>query len=55
MLVEVKNKEMLYQAMKKMLHCSREEREKMGKAGREKMKREFRKEAVVERTVRSLE
>lgn len=28
---------------------------KMGKAGREKMKREFRKEAVVERTVRSLE
>ena len=38
-----------------MLHCSREEREKMGKAGREKMKREFRKEAVVERTVRSLE
>ena len=55
LLVEVKNKEMLYQAMKKMLHCSREEREKMGKAGREKMKREFRKEAVVERTVRSLE
>ena len=54
LLVEVKNKEMLYQAMKKMLHCSREEREKMGKAGREKMKREFRKEAVVERTVRSL-
>lgn len=55
LLVEVKNKEMLYQAMKKMLHCSREERAKMGKAGREKMKREFRKEAVVERTVRSLE
>ena len=55
LLVEAKNKEMLYQAMKKMLHCSREEREKMGKAGREKMKREFRKEAVVERTVRSLE
>ncbi len=55
LLVEVKNKEMLYQAMKKMLHCSREEREEMGKAGREKMKREFRKEAVVERTVRSLE
>ena len=55
LLVEVRNKEMLYQAMKKMLHCSREEREKMGKAGREKMKREFRKEAVVERTVRSLE
>ena len=55
LLVEAKNKEMLYQAMKKMLHCSREEREEMGKAGREKMKREFRKEAVVERTVRSLE
>lgn len=55
LLVEAKNKEMLYQAMKKMLHCSREEREKMGKAGREKMKREFRKEAVVDRTVRSLE
>ncbi len=54
LLVEVQNKEMLYQAMKKMLHYSREEREKMGKAGREKMEREFRKEVVVERTVRSL-
>lgn len=53
-LVEAKNKEMLYQAMKEMLHCSREERERMGKMGREKMEREFRKEAVVERTVRSL-
>ena len=55
LLVEVKNKEMLYQEMKKMLHCSREERERMGKAGREKMERDFRKEAVVEKTVRSLE
>ena len=40
-LVEAKNKEMLYQAMKEMLHCSREERERMGKMGREKMEREF--------------
>lgn len=55
LLVEEKNKEMLYQAMKKMLHYSREEREKMGQAGREKMEREFRREAVVEKTIRSLE
>lgn len=54
LLVEAKNKEMLYQAMKEMLHRSREEREMMGKWGREKMEREFRKEAVVEKTVRSL-
>ena len=54
LLVEVKNKEMLYDAMKEMLHCSREEREQMGQAGREKMEREFRKEVVVEKTVQSL-
>lgn len=53
-LVEAKKKEMLYRAMKEMLHCSREERARMGKRGREKMEREFRKEAVVERTVQSL-
>jgi galacturonosyltransferase len=45
---------MLYDAMKEMLHCSREEREQMGQAGREKMEREFRKEVVVEKTVQSL-
>ena len=54
MLVEVKNKEMLYDAMKEMLHCSREEREQMGQTGREKMEREFRKDVVVEKTVQSL-
>ena len=45
---------MLYDAMKEMLHCSREEREQMGQAGGEKMGREFRKEVVGEKTVQSL-
>ena len=45
---------MLYDAMKEMLHCSREEREQMGQAGREKMERENRKEEVVEKPVQSL-
>lgn len=53
-LVEAKRKEMLYHAMKQMLHTSRAEREQMGKRGREKMEREFRKEGVVERTVREI-
>ena len=54
LLVEVKNKKMLYDAMFVMLHCSREERELMVQAGREKMEREFLKEVVVEKTVQSL-
>ncbi|MGN1014582.1 MAG: glycosyltransferase family 4 protein [Butyricicoccus sp.] len=53
-LVEVKNSDQLYEAMKRILHTERSEREKMGMAGRTKMEQEFRKEAVVAETVQSI-
>lgn len=54
LLVKVKNSESLYEAMKKVLKMSAEEREAMGNAGHEKMKREFRKEMVVAETIKAL-
>ena len=54
LLVEVKNSEALYAAMKQMLKLSREERMAMGAAGCEKMAREFDKRAVVAETVKAL-
>lgn len=53
-LVEVKNADSLYASMKYMLKLSRAEREAMGKAGREKMEREFDKRTVVKETVKAL-
>ena len=53
-LVKVKNSESLYEAMKKVLKMSAEEREAMGNAGHEKMEREFRKEMVVAETIKAL-
>ncbi len=53
-LPEVRDADGLYQAMKRMLALQREERMAMGRLGREKMEREFRKELVVEETVEAL-
>lgn len=49
-LCQVKNAESLYQAMKKALGMTKEERVQMGKAGRRKMEREFEKTVVVKET-----
>ena len=54
LLVEVKNGEKLYEAMKQMLHMDTEERSAMGLAGRAKMEREFDKTAVVADTIKEL-
>ena len=54
MLCRVKSTESLYKAMKRFLQLSPKTREKIGKAGREKMEREFEKGKVVEETVREL-
>ena len=54
MLVEVKNREALYVAMKQMLKSSREERMAMGAAGCRKMAREFDKRTVVAEAVKAL-
>lgn len=51
MLCRVKNTESLYKAMKRFTELSRDKREKIGKAGRKKMEREFDKKKVVEETV----
>ena len=52
MLCKVKSADSLYKAMKRFTELSREKRELMGKAGREKMEREFDKKKVVEETVK---
>lgn len=54
-LVKAKDQESLYQAMKRTLEMSAEERAAMGSLGRRKMEREFCKEMVVEKTIRALE
>ena len=54
MLVEVKNRESLYVAMKEMLKLPRKERMAMGIAGCQKMAMEFDKRAVVAETVKAL-
>lgn len=53
-LCESKNAESLYAAMKKLCACSREEREKMGLAGRRHMEAVFDKKVVVANTVKAL-
>lgn len=51
LLVRVKDEKSLYRGMKYFLRMSSEKREAMGKAGREKMKREFDKRKVVMETM----
>jgi glycosyltransferase involved in cell wall biosynthesis len=54
-LCEVKNSQDLAQKLKKMLNLSEEERQIMGKRGREKMIREFDEQIVFDRYLRSIE
>lgn len=54
LLCKVKDKESLYQAMKKVVELSPEKRELAGKLGREKMEREFDKKSVVEMTAEKI-
>ena len=54
MLCKVKSTDSLYKAMKRFTELSREKRELLGKAGREKMEREFDKKKVVEETVKAI-
>ena len=54
MLVRVKDKDSLYRAMKKFLALSPKRRERMGKAARAKMEREFDRERVVRETIREI-
>lgn len=53
-LVQAKSSESLYIGMKKFLRLPHQKREIMGKLGREKMEKEFRKEEVVEETMRAM-
>lgn len=50
-LCEPKDTESLYEAMKRMLHTSREERAQMGRVGRKHMEDVFDKKKVVEETI----
>lgn len=54
MLCRVKSTDSLYKAMKRFTELSRTKRELIGKAGREKMEREFDKKKVVEETIQVL-
>ena len=53
-LCRVKSTESLYKAMKRFLQLSPKTREKIGKAGREKMEKEFDKSKVVEKTIQEI-
>lgn len=53
-LVQVKDTESLYNAMKTVLEMSPDVRDAMGAAGHQKMEREFRKEMVVAETIKAL-
>lgn len=54
LLVKAKDAESLYEAMSKMLALTPEQRAEMGRKGKEKMAREFRKEIVVEDTLNAI-
>ena len=54
LLVQIKDAESLYRAMRKMLGLSQQERSLMGQKGRERMRDEFRKETVIEETIQGL-
>lgn len=53
-LVKVRDRESLYQAMKRIMEMPREEREAMGLAGRKKMEQEFDKKKVVADTLQGM-
>lgn len=55
LLCPARDAEALYRAMKEMLAFSRQTREQMGLAGREKIEREFRKETVVAQAVQGID
>ncbi len=55
LLVPARDADALYAAMKQMLHTSPDRRAEMGRLGREKMEREFRKERVVRQTIQALD
>lgn len=55
LLVKVKSSDSLYKAMRFFLRLTPEKREAMGQAGRKRMEQEFRKEMVVEDTIKTLE
>ncbi len=54
LLVRAKDGQSLYEAMKEIIHTPHQQREEMGKLGRAKMERQFRKEMVVAQTVEAL-
>jgi len=54
LLCQPKDAESLYNTMKTMITLSAEERERMGKAGRKHMEKEFDKKAVVEETIQHI-
>lgn len=54
LLVPAKDPKTLYDAMSWIISLSQEDRSRMGERGREKMEQEFRKEAVIEETIRGL-
>ena len=54
LLCRVKDADDLYEKMRRMAGTTREQREAMGKAGREKMVREFEKSLIVEQTTRAI-
>nr|WP_269145774.1 glycosyltransferase family 4 protein [Anaerostipes faecalis] len=53
-LCKVKNAKDLYKKMQQFVELSPEEREMMGQKGRQKMKKQFAKEMVVEKTIRAI-
>lgn len=54
LLVPMKDVDKLYEALKKMYHMSKPEREAMGQRAHEKIKKEFEKQKVVEMTIDSI-
>ncbi len=54
-LVAVKDSDSLYRTMKHFLSLSTEARAQLGRCGRKKMEREFRKEDIIAQTIRALD
>ena len=54
LLCKVKDADSLYEQMKKMALLSREEREQMGRAARDKMEQQFDKRIVVQNTINAI-
>lgn len=54
-LIQVKDADSLYEAMKKFLSLTPDQRKEMGLYGRAKMEKEFRKEEIVAQTIKALQ